>query len=271
MKSFSHQLYGKVLRSCAISELHLTETVYDPGVELSTHSHERAHLCLVLRGTYSEVYGSRTRNCVPSALFFYSPGSEHSDRFQGTRVRCFNVQVTAGWLDRVREYSTQLHTGAEFYDGLIINLAVKLYNEFRFMDEIAPLAIEGLMLEIAAEASRRSKTRAEQQIPRRIKLAKEYLHGHFDESISLDRVAKLIDAHPAYLAREFRRYYGCTIGEYVRRLRVELACTKLAGSDEPLADIASTVGFSDQSHFSRTVKSLTGLSPNAYRKIHRSS
>jgi AraC family transcriptional regulator len=270
MKFLSTQLYGKVLKSCTVSELQLMETAYDPGVELSKHSHERAHLCLVLRGTYSEVYGRRARDCKPSALFFYSPGAEHSDQFHRAYVHCFNVLVSAQWLDRMREYSTGLDTGAEFYGGAIINLAVKLYNEFRFMDETAPLAVEGLMLEIVAEASRRAKIATGQQTPPRIKRAKEYLHEHFHESISLEYLAGLVDAHPAYLAREFRRYYRCTVGEYVRRLRVEFACSKLAGSDEPLANIALAAGFSDQSHFSRTIKSLTGMSPNGYRKIHRS-
>lgn len=270
MKFLSSQLYGKVLRSCTVSDLRLMETAYDPGVELYKHSHERAHMCLVLRGTYSEVYGRRTRDCKPSALFFYSAGTEHSDQFHWANVHCFNVQVSAHWLDRVREYSTGLDIGAEFYGGVIISLAMKLYNEFRYMDEAAPLAIQGLMLEIVAEASRHTRITAEKQTPPRIKRAKEYLHEHFHESISLEYLAELVDAHPAYLAREFRRYYRSTIGEYVRRLRVEFACSKLAESDEPLANIASAAGFSDQSHFSRTIKMVIGMSPNSYRKIHRS-
>jgi AraC family transcriptional regulator len=267
----SNELHGRVLRSRTVSEFQLLETAYDPGAKLSKHSHERAHLCLVLRGTYSEIYGKRIRHCKPAALFFYSPGVEHSNQFHGSYVHCFNAQVSSEWLERVRGYASGLDSGAEFYGGVITNLAVKLYNEFRLMDETAPLAIEGLMLEIAAEASRHPKVTARQQTPARIERAKEYLHEHFQESISLEHVAKLVEAHPTYLAREFRRYNRCTIGEYVRRLRVEFACSKLAGSDEPLANIALAAGFSDQSHFSRTIKSLTGTSPNSYRKIHRSS
>jgi AraC family transcriptional regulator len=138
------------------------------------------------------------------------------------------------------------------------------------MDETAPLAIEGLMLEIISEASRRTKATHERRVPRRVERAKEFLRAHFHESIRLEHVAEAVDAHPVYLAREFRKHYRCTVGEYIRRLRVELACSQLSGSDEPLARVALSAGFSDQSHLSRAVRSFTGMSPAEYRKVYRS-
>jgi len=56
-----------------------------------------------------------------------------------------------------------------------------------------------------------------------------------------------------------RRVHRCTIGECIRRLRVERACRQLSSSDESLATIAANTGFSDQSHFSRTFKRLVGM------------
>ena len=265
----SGQLYGNRLRSYAISELKLMETAYAPGAKLPMHSHECASLCLVLQGTYSEVYGRLTRVCKPSTLIFYSPGEEHSDRFHEKGGRCFNAEVSMSWLARVREYSTVVDSQTEFNGARLINLATKLYNEFRLMDEAAPLAIEGLMLEIVAEASRRTKTTREHKMPRRIGRAKEFLHAHFHEHIRLEHVAAAIDAHPVYLAREFRKHYRCTVGEYIRRLRVELACSQLSGSDDPLAKVALSSGFSDQSHLSRALRNFTGMSPAEYRKVYR--
>ncbi len=270
MKLLSRQLYGSVLKSCEVSELTLMETAYAPCAVLPNHSHECAYLCLVLQGAYSEVYGNRTRVCKPSTLIFHSPDEVHSDHFHKAGGRCFNIQVSSYWLGRVREHSIVLDSQAEYYGGVLVNLAMKLYNEFRLMDESAPLAIEGLMLEILAEASRHAKLTSNCNTPRRIERAKEFLHAHFRESISLEDVANSVEAHPVYLARGFRKHYRCTVGEYVRRLRVEFACSKLSGSDEPLAKIALTAGFSDQSHFSRVVRNHTGTSPAKYRKIHRS-
>ena len=270
MKLPSGRLYGNILRSCTVSEFTLVETAYAPSIELPKHSHACAYLCLVLQGTYSEAYGRRIRVCKPSTLIFHPPDEVHSDHFHNADVHCFNVQLSPYWLNRVREYSTVMDNQTEFYGGVLINLAMKLYNEFRLMDETAPLAIEGLMLEIVAEASRHAKFNVGQKTPRRIERAKEFLQAHFHESIRLEHIAKSVDAHPVYLAREFRRRYRCTVGEYLRRLRVEFACSKLSDSDESLAKIAVAAGFSDQSHFSRTLRSFTGMSPAKYRKVYRS-
>jgi AraC family transcriptional regulator len=146
---------------------------------------------------------------------------------------------------------------------------MKLYQEFRLMDEVAPLAVEGLMLEIVAEASRRKRPVSNTKIPPRIEMAKDFISAYFNRPLALKQIAELVEAHPVYLAREFHKHYHCTVGEYVRRLRVESACQRLSDSDEPLSNIALTVGFSDQSHFSRTFKRLTGMTPAKYRKARR--
>jgi AraC family transcriptional regulator len=71
--------------------------------------------------------------------------------------------------------------------------------------------------------------------------------------------------HPVHLAREFRRFEHCTIGEYVRRLRIEQACRRLTHSTDPIAAIAAEAGFADQSHFARTFKRVVGMSPVQFR------
>jgi AraC family transcriptional regulator len=75
--------------------------------------------------------------------------------------------------------------------------------------------------------------------------------------------------HAAHLARVFRKFKGCTIGDYVRGLRVQHACRRISGSDDSLADIALAAGFSDQSHLSRTFKQHTGMLPSQFRNLLR--
>jgi len=98
-----------------------------------------------------------------------------------------------------------------------------------------------------------------------VQKARDFVHDRFQESISLADVADFAEVHPVSLARAFRRTYHCTVGDYVRKLRIEFACQKLAGSDAPLVEIALSAGFSEQSHFSRTFKRLIGLTPSEYR------
>ena len=91
------------------------------------------------------------------------------------------------------------------------------------------------------------------------------VHAGSSESLSLSQVARAVNVHPVYLAREFRRHYRCTVGEYVRRTRVEAACREMLKPDSSLAEIALICGFHDQSHFSRTFKRVMSVTPAVYR------
>jgi AraC family transcriptional regulator len=134
------------------------------------------------------------------------------------------------------------------------------------MDELSPLAIEGLTLELLAESSRQASRTQDRQPPRWLLRVSDLVQARFHEPLTLGAIAESVGVHPAHLARVFRRFYGCTLGDYVRKLRVEFACHRLTTSDTPLADIALAAGFSDQSHFSNTFKRHTGMPPAVFRK-----
>lgn len=269
MKLSHGHLYGNTLKRRSIAGFTLIETTYAPNLVLPNHSHECAYFCFVLKGTYTETYGKRKRNCKPSSLIFHPPDELHSDRFCDLEARCFNVQVETQRLERVREYSAILDSSTEFYCGPLANLTIKLYREFREMDEPFPLVIEGLALEILGEASKQSVQFSGCRPPQWLKQAREILHAHFSTNLTLTNIAASVGVHPVHLARAFRQHYRCTVGEYVRQLRIDFACRELSMSDTSLVDIASASGFCSQSHFSTLFKRYTGLSPAEYRSTYR--
>ena len=271
MNLSSARLYGNVLSNASVAGLTLSETSYASNLKLPKHSHEEAYFCFVLEGGFTEVYGRRSRSCRPSTLVFHPAGEKHSDFFR-TVSRCFNLQMKAEWLDPVSRETKVLTSSADFRGGSLSQLAWRLFREFRNSDVFSRLIIEALALEILAEASRHSAEKVAQTAPPRwLEQARELLHEQFCERLSQAEIAELVGVHSVHLAREFRRFYRCTIGEYVRRLRVEFACRQLASaSDVSLSEIALAAGFFDQSHFARTFKSLIGTTPHLYRAAHRS-
>ncbi len=72
-----------------------------------------------------------------------------------------------------------------------------------------------------------------------------------------------------HLSRVFRRFQKEGIGEYVHRLRARTACTQLLKPELSLAEISLSTGFSDQSHFTRAFRKITGVTPNAFRSTLR--
>jgi YesN/AraC family two-component response regulator len=83
----------------------------------------------------------------------------------------------------------------------------------------------------------------------------------------LKQLSKDLDINPAYLSREFSKYFNdLSFGDYIRKLRIEKAIEYLNTSNFSLTKIAYLTGFSDQSHFTRIFKKHTGQNPSIYRK-----
>jgi AraC family transcriptional regulator len=248
----------------------LTETAYDAHSRLPRHAHESSYFCFVLQGAYTERYGNREVVCRPSALTFRSSRQTHEDLVHGAATRVFVLEISPQWIERLRADSLTLESAFEFYGGALTRLCARLNREFHKTDSAAKLAIEGLVLELLAEAARQPGAKIG-AVPPWLRQAREIIVEHFSETLKLTQIAGQVGVHPVYLATAFRQKFGLTVGEFVRHLRIEHACAELMKGDLPLAAIALQVGFVDQSHFSKVFKLYVGKTPANYRRTVRSS
>lgn len=258
------------VRSCGIAGFVLTEASYPPNHKLPRHSHERSCFMSVLQGGVTETYAKKKLAAKPSTLIFRPSAEVHSDYFHNKGGRVFLIEIEPWWLDRVREHFVIADNSLGLHCELLTLLSKKLYHEFRTMDDVSSLAIEGLMLEMIAEVCRYVKRPTERRPPRWVEQVRELLHARFSEHLTLTEIAGTVGVHPVHLGHAFRTHYRCTPGEYVRRLRIEFVCRVMATSNIALADIALSAGFSDQSHLTRIFKRQTGLTPARYRALHGS-
>jgi AraC family transcriptional regulator len=268
MKSDFDSFHGNILKSIELAGLALTETAYAPNLSLPTHSHQSAYFCYVLEGGFTEVYKKHSRLCEKSILIYHPAWEAHADTFH-SETRCFNLKINNQWTERLEELKAKLSEPVDFRNGILPQLAARLYKEFCQQDISSSLIIEGLALEILGETTRQY-AKPLHNPPLWLVEARELLHDQFHENLSLSEIARLIGVHETHLAREFRRFYHLTVGEYVRHLRIKYACRQLSASDVSLAEIAHAAGFFDQSHFGRTFKQFIGMTPAQYRKIFRS-
>jgi len=269
LRSSFGSFFGQQQRRQHVGEFILTDSVFEPGLRVPKHLHELAYFCIVLRGTYTECYGKVSRTYSPATVVFHPEGETHSDHFHEIGGHIFNVALSSRWLQRLGERSRVLTRTHHLQGGRAAWIARRLYCEFQEPDDLAPLAIEGLTLEILVEASRHAHRPHEATPPRWLRQVTDLLHDRFAERLSLEQVALAAGVHPLHLARVFQRYCRCTVGDYVRKLRVEFACQEIAASDAPLVEIALAAGFSDQSHFCKSFRSHTGMTPSQFRSIAR--
>jgi AraC family transcriptional regulator len=262
--------YGGVRRRVEAGGVTLAETEYSPRFAVPAHSHGHPFLCVTLAGSFTERFEGRARRFGPPELFYYPADGTHSETFHAEGGRLFNIQLGIDWLGRMAAVGVAVPDA--FLSGghdRVGWLAGQIYREFRGDDVASPLALDGYLLAAIGELERVAEVRQRSRSPAWLERARELLHARFAESIGLADVAAAVDVHPTHLARVFRRQHGCSIGDYVRRLRIERARAALADPRLSLSRIALDAGFADQSHFTRTFRRETGCSPAQYRRALR--
>lgn len=263
---------GREVKSVEVEGFVLTETKHPPALVIPRHAHQRASVSFVLKGSYVETLGHRERECVPSSLLIKPAGEMHADRYGQVGAQSLIIEVKQERLAMVRSCSKILDRVKIVRDVWTSSLALRIYKEFRTADTASALAIEGLILELLAEETRRnlSQTGRKPQ-PAWLLRAVELIGEDFTrDRLTLSKIATEVGVHPAHLSRVFRRAYNQTVGEYIRRLRLERAARELATSDRTLADIALRAGFYDQSHLTHAFRLHMKWTPAAFRAAHQS-
>lgn len=100
----------------------------------------------------------------------------------------------------------------------------------------------------------------------------DYIRYHLDERIALGELAQRVGLNASYLSTLFKRETGLSLTEYVQRERVATAKNMLKYSDHSATQIATALGFSSQSYFTRVFRQATGFTPTEYRRrFHHST
>ena len=170
--------------------------------------------------------------------------------------------VSAGLSHNFMNDQEQLEKGMLIYDALYA------WARFHQQEKHTQNPVDQMLLNVYQKfLKQKSKSK---KIPGWAKELKEIIQDQIDTnlSLSLKEVSRSLNVHPAYLSRQFAKYFDdLSFGDYIRKLRIEKAIQLLSTSKNSLSEIAYITGFSDQSHFTRIFKKQTGKSPSQYKKI----
>jgi AraC-like DNA-binding protein len=112
------------------------------------------------------------------------------------------------------------------------------------------------------QVSLRNGNRAE---PVEIWKARQFIHEHSDEGLSLTNVAKFSNISGNHLSEKFKEVTGINFVDYIAHLRIGKARDRLRNSNLRISEIAFAVGFQSLSQFNRVFKKLTRQSPTNFR------
>lgn len=247
----------------------LTRGVHGPRATIPRHHHELPTLCYVVRGGFTEYSRGHATTCIPNSLKLTPAGEEHWNRFESVPTYGLLVEVEPSRFEEIRPIANLLGQRVQFRGGAASEVARRLVHELGEGDDAALVAAEGLLLELLASLARSDATSTGRAHPRWLTQAMDIVYERFTGHISLSELASLVGVHPVTLARWFRRRYGCSVGDQIRRLRVEKAAHELVHTDRGLGEIGLSAGFADQSHFSNVFRREMLTTPGRYRSARR--
>ncbi|HET6997772.1 MAG TPA: AraC family transcriptional regulator [Solirubrobacterales bacterium] len=240
----------------------LTDLLHRTGSRGGRHSHGGAYFSLLVAGSYREMDGGRRCDYQRGTVRFHPPAFQHADEVGagGARFLCVEVgdEVLSALPGRWRRdpFLAGPHTS-------LSRLAGELHRELLLADGAGELVLEGLALQLAGTLARLP---VEETVPPWLLAVAERLRAERHLPLRLADLAHEAGVHPVHVARAFRRHFQRSVGEELRRLRVEAVCDELSRPGASIADAACAAGFADQSHCTRVFRRHLGMSPAQFRE-----
>lgn len=244
----------------------LEDIHYPSGTIIPTHTHSISGVYVTYSGEGREIWNGREQPLLPGTAIFRPAGDPHSNLYSSP-TSLVVIGMPAMQIARLAGSGVCLQNPVVSRSGSLALLAQKIASHLRADNIAAMLIVEGAALEILGELFQKPAANGSSAVAH----AEALLRQTFKRPLSLWALARAVNLHPVHLSREFRRLHHMTIGEYIRKLRIEYVCVRLRSSPASLSDLAHEAGFTDHSHLSRTFKSLMGTSPSDFRAATRSA
>jgi AraC family transcriptional regulator len=254
------------LRSARTTGVELVEAAYAPGVRMPRHAHPELSITLMTHGGVQESVNTRTNDASVWSICVKPAGVEHANVFSPSGARTISAKIDAGWLHTDRDNHPvtaewRWITGGR--PGAILRAILETMRDGRGDG----VWVENAAIELVAALAGDSRLSASAHPPRWLSRVREQCIEQSGGGVRTARLAAEAGLHPVALARAFRRHFGESISECVRRARAQTALTLLQGTARPIADVAADSGCADQSHLTRLIRAETGMTPIAIRRL----
>lgn len=149
------------------------------------------------------------------------------------------------------------------------NTLTRLYREQNRKDSLSELVSHNYLTDIITSIylENDKNSSGALHVPEKFIKIRSYLDEHYNEKLELDNLAAHFYISKYHLAREFKRIFGTTIGEYLLKQRISKAKSLLRFSDFSIDEIALQCGFSDSGYFIKVFKKEEKTTPAKYRKL----
>ncbi|MBI3879936.1 MAG: PocR ligand-binding domain-containing protein [Verrucomicrobia bacterium] len=175
----------------------------------------------------------------------------------------FTRKPTKAMFDRTTRQLVQWGLKTDFKQMEEAYFHTRIISPKQYEAMVRLLTIFGQHLSVISNQLAVQEANAEPPV---IARAKQFIHDHQTEELSLGLVSKAVNTSSFYFCKLFKKATGINFTEYVSRVRVEKAKNLLLNPNLRISEIAYEVGFQSLTHFNRIFRKLTGQSPTDYRE-----
>jgi AraC family transcriptional regulator len=227
-------------------------TYYDSAVEQSTHTHETDQISFLLLGSLHEQHRNREFEAAPGWIGVKPSGCHHANRFGRNGALLLTIEAAPGAIKRASRTGWTMRADASL--PALARLAL----------DAPQSALANDVVDDLLSMAERADAEPPLSIPKRLIAARAQLHEQ-PEHCRIDTIADDAGFERTHFARLFRAHFGVPPSVY-RAQRMTAKATKVMLTEHRrIADAAFAAGFADHSHFTRTLRRLTGMSPSEVR------
>ncbi|MFB9078218.1 helix-turn-helix transcriptional regulator [Flavobacterium procerum] len=241
----------------------VVETEYQQKVYEGWHSHNNAHITLFLKGGTTEKRKNFSETVGPGSLLFYHSDELHLNQNTLFPSRNINIEMEENLLKEL-DLSEALIEKSVQNSALTKFLILKIFKETQNADHFTNDNIRMLFSQLSHSSTHLERF---EKSPYWVKSLSELLNDCWNENPNLQDLSQVLQLNPITISKHFPKYFGCTLGEYMRRIKINRSLSLIQSSHSSLTEIALDCGFSDQSHFIRTFKNQTGFLPKHFQKL----
>lgn len=179
-------------------------------------------------------------------------------------IQFYGKQILPFW-----NYYQRIHSEGIFHTDYITNFTALIGTCLELVkknDIIIEFIISKMITDLLTLCITSNASHVGQPSFEKMRLVNEYINMNFQKKISLTTVAQEFYINKHYLAREYKKFYGMTIGDYITYKRITYAKELLRFTNKPIEEISALCGISDTNYFAKVFRKLEECSPRKYRE-----
>lgn len=258
------QFFGDVCHFFHEQNLTLSVTDYNRADREASEMHYHLHpnIFFVLQGGVLEKARKTSNENLTGSISFYDAGEPHQNIRKLFPLKSINIEIEESFYREYEINSKQLREIVLNNPDVKFKL-LQVYHEILENDSLTALSVKLGLLDLLNWCK---NLPMRSQWPVWMLRLNELLQDRWNNVPTLAELSRETGVHPVTISKHFPAYMGCTLGQYLRKLKIDRSLA-LIRADVPLSTIAHECGFSDQSHFIRNFKRYTSYRPLAYKRI----